>query len=353
MSNYKEYRWLIWGVIFIAFCIIIHALRSVLLPFVAGITLGYLFDPLASYFEKKGLNRTAATLLVLGLAILIFIPIIALFIVLINEQLATFIGALPHYVASFTKKIEPLINELQTRFPDFNAEKVRASIRAAVADNFKMVGGLLHGLLNKSFALINLLSLLLITPIVTFYMLRDWDSFTAKVNSLLPRKSKKSIRTAAKEIDKTLSGFIRGQISVCILLGIYYSLGLYFVGLDLGLIVGFTAGLISFIPYVGSISGFVLSVILALAQFDSFTPVLQVVLVFAVGQFIEGNFLTPKLVGDKVGLHPVWIMFALLSGGVLLGFLGLLIAIPAAAIIGVLTRHAINNYKQSSLYLED
>lgn len=353
MSNYKEYRWLIWGLIFIAFCITIHALRSVLLPFVAGITLGYLFDPLASYFEKKGLNRTIATLLVLSLAILIFIPIIALFIALINEQLATFISALPQYVASFTKKIEPLINELQSRFPDFNAEKVRTSIRAAVSDNFKMIGNLLHSLLNKSFALINLLSLLLITPIVTFYMLRDWDSFTAKVNSLLPRKSKKTIRATAKEIDQTLSGFIRGQISVCVLLGIYYSIGLYLVGLDLGLIVGFTAGLISFIPYVGSISGFVISILLALAQFDSFMPILHVILVFAIGQFIEGNFLTPKLVGDKVGLHPVWIMFALLSGGVLLGFLGLLIAIPVAAVIGVLTRHAINNYKRSSLYLED
>ncbi|MBR1605717.1 MAG: AI-2E family transporter [Alphaproteobacteria bacterium] len=351
--NYKEYRWLIWGLIFIAFCIIIHALHSVLLPFVVGITLGYLFDPLASYFEKKGLNRTIATLLVLGLAILVFIPIIILFITLINEQLSTFIGALPQYVSSFTKKIEPLINELQTRFPDINAEKIKASIRASVADNFKIAGGVLHSLLNKSFALINLISLLLITPIVTFYMLRDWDNFTKKVNSLLPRKSKKSIRIAAKEIDKTLSGFIRGQISVCILLGIYYSLGLYLIGLDLGLIIGFTAGLISFIPYVGSISGFILSIILALAQFDNFMPVFQVILVFVTGQFIEGNFLTPKLVGDKVGLHPVWIMFALLSGGVLLGFLGLLIAIPAAAVIGVLTRHAINNYKQSSLYLED
>lgn len=353
MPNTKEHRWLFWSLILITFCALTYILRSVLLPFVAGIVLGYLLDPWASFFEKKGMNRTLATLLVLGIAILIFIPVIALFLGIVNEQLASFLNALPHYISSFTRKAEPVILELQDKFPSLDSEKIRAYIRSAIGDNFKLFGVLLKNILTKSFALINLLSLLLITPVVTFYMLRDWDSFTKKVNSLLPRKSKKSIQKAAREIDRTLSGFIRGQISVCILLGIYYSFGLYIVGLDLGIIVGFIAGLISFIPYIGSISGFVISIILALAQFDGWLPILKVVLVFVTGQFIEGNFLTPKLVGDKVGLHPVWIMFALLAGGVLLGFLGLLIAIPVAAVIGVLVRHGIDNYKQSHLYLED
>lgn len=150
-----------------------------------------------------------------------------------------------------------------------------------------------------------------------------------------------------------MSGFIRGQFSVCVLLGTYYSLGLYFVGLELGVLVGFIAGLISFIPYVGSIIGFVVSLGIAFAQFDSLMPIIQVVIVFITGQFLEGNFLTPKLVGENVGLHPVWVMFALLTGGVLLGFLGLMIAVPVAAIIGVLIRHAIENYKKSSLYLDN
>ncbi len=349
----KEQRWLFWSLIFITFCCLTYILRSVLLPFVAGIVLGYLLDPCASFFEKKGCNRTLATLLVLILAILIFIPVLVLFIGIVNEQLATFLSALPHYIASFSQKLEPFIQELQDRFPSLDSEKVRAYIRSSIGDNFKLLGILLKNILSKSFALINLLSLLLITPVVTFYMLRDWDSFTQKVNSLLPRKSKKSIQKTAREIDRTLSGFIRGQLSVCLLLGLYYSIGLYLVGLDLGLIIGFTAGLISFIPYVGSISGFAISIIMALAQFDGWIPIIKVILVFVTGQFIEGNFLTPKLVGDKVGLHPVWIMFALLAGGALLGFLGMLIAIPAAAIIGVLIRHAIENYKQSHLYLED
>ena len=353
VSSNQNHKWLFWTILFFILCGLTYLLRSVLLPFVAGIALGYLFDPWASYLEKKGLNRTFATLLVLLAAILIFIPIAAVFLSVIDEQVNRFLQVLPDYITSLTKKIEPVILDLQDRFPNFDTEKIRSSIRESLSDNLKLIGVMLRKILTKSFALINLLSLILITPVVTFYMLRDWDHFVAKVDSLLPRKSKKSIRQQAKEIDKTLAGFIRGQISVCLLLGTYYGLGLYLIGLDLGIVIGFLAGILSFIPYVGSITGFVLSILMATAQFNEIMPIILVILVFASGQFIEGNFLTPKLVGDNIGLHPVWVMFALLAGGVLLGFLGLLIAVPVAAIIGVLIRHAIDNYKHSSLYLED
>ena len=211
---------------------------------------------------------------------------------------------------------------------------------------------MLKGLIANGFAFINLISLILITPIVTFYMLRDWDTFVRKFEGLLPKKSKKGIMESMKEINVIIAGFIRGQLSVCLILGLYYSIGLKLVGLELGLLVGFIAGVISFIPYVGSITGFVLGIILAFAQFGDVTHVMYVVAVFLSGQFLEGNFLTPKLVGDSVGLHPVWVMFALLAGGVLLGFLGLMLAVPVAAIIGVLVRNMIKRYKQSSLYLE-
>ncbi len=221
-----------------------------------------------------------------------------------------------------------------------------------MANSLKIIGSVIRSVISSGFAFFNLMSLLLITPVVAFYMLRDWDKFIAKVDSLLPVKSQESIREQAREIDCTLAGFIRGQSSVCLILGTYYSLGLYFVGLELGVLVGFVAGIISFIPYVGSILGFTVSIAIAFAQFNSWEPILQVVAVFLIGQFIEGNFLTPKLVGENVGLHPVWVMFALLAGGVLLGFLGLMIAVPVAAVIGVLIRHAIINYKQSDLYLE-
>ena len=242
---------------------------------------------------------------------------------------------------------------LQERFPSLEIANIKAMLKENMTSGLQFGGRLLKGLINNGFALINLISLLLVTPVVAFYMLRDWDKFVEKVDALLPRKSKKTIREQFRQIDRALSGFIRGQFSVCVILGTYYSIGLKLVGLELGILVGFLAGLISFIPYVGSISGFVVSVVLALAQFNDYTKVLEVIAVFVIGQFVEGNFLTPKLVGDNVGLHPVWVMFALLAGGVLLGFLGLMIAVPVAAIIGVLTRYAINNYKKSNLYLED
>ena len=174
--------------------------------------------------------------------------------------------------------------------------------------------------------------------------------FVKKVDNLLPRKSQKGIRNIFLKIDKALSGFIRGQLSVCVILGTYYAASLKLIGLELGLLVGFIAGLISFIPYVGSITGFVLSIILALSQFIGYVKVLEVIVIFGLGQSMEGNFLTPKLVGDNIGLHPVWVMFSLLAGGVLLGFLGLMIAVPVAAVIAILLRTGLQKYKQSNLY---
>ncbi len=340
----------IWLVLFGVFCASVYALRSVLLPFVAGIIIGYLLDPWATRIEKWGINRTLASVLVMLILILILVPaLIALFSV-IDSQVGHFISVVPDYLSSFAKKIEPVFANLQERFPALEADKIREYLRGNIANSLKLAGNLMRRLITGGFALVNILSLLLITPIVAFYMLRDWDKFIAQVDGLLPQKSKKSVEKQAREIDRILSSFIRGQLSVCVLLGTFYAVGLYVVGLDLGVLVGFLAGIISFIPYVGSITGFLLSILIAFAQFDSLMPVVQVIGVFAVGQFIEGNFLTPNLVGDSVGLHPVWIMFALLAGGVLLGFLGLMIAVPVAAVIGVIIRHAINNYKASSLY---
>lgn len=345
-------NWLFWSVLFLFFCATVYTLRSVLLPFVLGIIIGYLLDPWVSKFNKLGLNRTLSTFLVLLLVLIVIVPSLILLISVINEQIGRFISLAPEYIVILIKKLEPVISDLQDKVPNFSAEKIRAYVRSSIANNLKTIGLVVQSIITSGFAIFNVLSLLLIAPVVAFYMLRDWDSFINKVDSLLPRHSKDSIRQQAKEINKTLAGFIRGQLSVCLILGTYYSLGLYFVGLELGVLVGFLAGLISFIPYIGSISGFVVSLGIAFAQFDSLSPIFQVIGVFAVGQFLEGNFLTPKLVGESVGLHPVWIMFALLAGGVLLGFLGLMIAVPTAAIIGVFIRHAINNYRHSNLYLE-
>lgn len=343
-------NWIFWLALFIFFCVSVYVLRSVLLPFVAGIIIGYLLDPLTSKFEKWGMNRTLATVVVMVLVILVLFPLLVLLIGVIDEQLGHFITSVPTYLTALLKKFEPVFVELQQRFPDLDAEKVRQYIRGNMTNGLKVFGSIVKGVISSSFAFFNVLSLLLITPVVAFYMLRDWDKFVGKVDGLLPRHSKASIEKQAREIDRILAGFIRGQLSVCVLLGTFYAVGLYLVGLDLGVLVGFIAGIISFIPYVGSITGFVISMAIAFAQFDSLSQILPVVAVFAAGQFLEGNFLTPKLVGDSVGLHPVWVMFALLAGGVLLGFLGLMIAVPVAAVLGVIIRHQIENYKHSSLY---
>ena len=344
-------NWMFWLVLFILFCYAVYVLKSVLLPFVTGIIIGYLLDPWVRKFNQMGLNRTLATSLVMIIVLLIAIPALLLLLGVINEQVGRFLNALPQYIGALIRKLEPLITDLQDKIPGLNAERIKAYLQSNMANNLKLIGKITQGIISGGFAVMNVISLLLITPVVAFYMLRDWDGFIKKIDGLLPRASKNSIRQQAKEIDRTLAGFIRGQLSVCLILGSFYSIGLYFVGLELGVLVGFIAGLISFIPYVGSISGFVISLGIAFAQYDSIIPILQVIGVFAVGQFLEGNFLTPKLVGDSIGLHPVWIMFALLAGGVLLGFLGLMIAVPTAGILGVLIRHAIDNYKHSNLYL--
>ena len=346
-------NWVFWLTMLAIFCLLFYVLRSVLLPFVAGIIIGYLLDPFTTKLQKIGVkNRALATVLVMLICFIILIPALGLLIGMIDEQVGRFLGAVPEYAANFAKRVEPLFIELQDKFPGLEADKVREYIRGNLANSMKLIASVAQKVVSGGFALVNLLSLLLITPVVAFYMLRDWHSFLGNVDELLPEKYKDTIRNLAHQIDRILAGFIRGQLSVCVLLGTFYATGLYLVGLELGVLVGFIAGLISFIPYVGSISGFVISMGIALAQFSTWGPIAQVVAVFMVGQFIEGNFLTPKLVGENVGLHPVWVMFALLAGGVLLGFLGLMIAVPVAAIIGVLIRYAIEQYKESSLYLE-
>lgn len=350
MSKTDNKNWIFWLTILAIFCFLVYVLRSVLLPFVVGIIIGYLLDPLASRFEKLKMSRTSATCLVLFLVAIILVPAIFAIAGVIDEQLADFINAVPSYMSSLSKKIEPIIANLQDNFPALSRDKIREYLQGNMTNGLKLLGSVLRKLITSSYALFNIISLLLITPIVAFYMLRDWNDFIKKVDTLLPKAHKKEIRTQAKAIDNIISSFIRGQLSVCVLLGSFYAIGLTFVGLDLGMLVGFIAGIISFIPYVGSIVGFITAMGIAFAQFDTWLPIAQVVGVFAVGQFLEGNFLTPKLVGDSIGLHPVWVMFALLAGGVMLGFLGLMMAVPLAAVIGVLVRFGISKYKQSSLY---
>lgn len=342
---------LIFSVIFLT-GFLLYALRSVLLPFVVGIVIAYFLDPLVNKLVAKiKISRTTATSLVLGLFLLILLPILILAGGMLFSQVGDFLINLPNYMENFVNKIKELLSSAKEYLPAGVWENANQLWQGNIGDSIKPVVKIVQKVAVNGFAFINVLSLLLISPVVAFYMLRDWHEFTGKLFDLVPRKYKKDVTEGVAATDRIISGYLRGQMLVCVALGTFYSLGLWAIGLNLGVFVGFMAGLISFIPYVGSISGFLAAMILAVTQFGTLPKILAVVAVFAVGQFLEGNFLTPKLVGENIGLHPVWVMFSLLAGGVLLGLLGMIIAVPAAACIGVLLRYLLKKYKKSEIYL--
>jgi predicted PurR-regulated permease PerM len=256
-------------------------------------------------------------------------------------------------VASARERLVPLVMRLEPYVGAEGVAEMRDMLAASSGDIVKWLGRFATGLVTQLEALANLMSLLLITPIVSFYLLRDWDDLVAKVDSWLPRAHLETIREQFREIDRTLAGFLRGQVTVCLILGAFYGIGLSLVGLDFGFIIGFATGLISFVPFFGMLIGFVVGLALAFAQFDSWLSIGLVAAVFVAGQVIEGNFLTPKMVGERVGLHAVWVIFALLACGALFGFVGVLLAVPLAAVIGVLVRFGVARYLESPLYLAD
>ena len=331
---------------------LMFVLRSVLLPFVAGFALAYLLDPLADRLQKIGVGRLGASLAILVLFVLIFIVTLVVLIPFAAQQLGAFVEKLPSYVDRLQQlAIEqggPLIEKLggTASFP-----KMQTSIGGLVTQGLAWVATFLQGLWSGGQALLSIFSLLVVTPVVAFYMLVDWDSMVAKVDSWMPVKHRDTVRAIARDIDRAIAGFVRGQAMVCIILGTFYAVSLTLIGLNFGAVIGMTSGILTFIPYVGSLTGLILSVGVAIVQFwPDWAMILATLGIFVFGQFVEGNILSPKLVGDSVGLHPVWLMFALLAFGALFGFVGLLLAVPLAAAMGVIARFALNQYLQSPLY---
>jgi predicted PurR-regulated permease PerM len=342
----------IWLVAVLVTAALLYVLSNVLLPFVAGIILAYLLDPAADRLERMGLGRTSATVIILSLFVLMFVLAIILLVPLVANQVTAFIAKIPEYVA----KAQTIVTEhgapLFARFggPDAMAD-IQKSLGNIVGQGAGWLGKFLESLWSGGQAIISVLSLLVVTPVVAFYLLIDWDRMIAKIDGWLPLDHRDTIRSLASDIDAAISAFLRGQAMVCLALGVFYAVGLSLMGLNFGALIGFISGLLSFIPYVGSIIGLLLSVGVAVVQFwPEWTMPLIALAIFATGQFLEGNVLSPKLVGASVGLHPVWLMFALLAFGSLFGFVGLLLAVPLAAMIGVLIRFALGRYLQSSLY---
>jgi predicted PurR-regulated permease PerM len=329
---------------------LLFELRSVLTPFVAGMVAAYFLDPVADRLEASKLSRTMATATITITFFLCVVGAAALIAPLIQSQIVDFAHRIPGYVDSFITRVMPMAERVLSHLSEGDIVKLREAAEGQAGTAVKWAGGLLSHVWAGGMALLSLFSLMFITPIVTFYLLRDWDIIVAKVDGWLPRRHAETIRTQIRTIDETIAGFVRGQALVCFALALYYGIGLSLVGLDIGLVVGIATGIAAFVPYVGAIAGFVLSLGLALAQFSDWVPISLVIGIFVFGQVLEGNILTPKLVGGRIGLHPVWITFALLAGGALFGFMGVLLAVPVAAIIGVLIRFMLDRYLRSSLY---
>jgi predicted PurR-regulated permease PerM len=330
---------------------LLYLLAPVLTPFVAGALLAYLGDPLADRLEARGLKRLTAVILVFGLMILIVGLLLLLVIPVLAEQLSNLIDALPAYSRWFQNTAAPWIQKrFGIRLRLSNLEQLAGMLSAHWQQAGGIASSVFTSLTHSGAVVISWLLNLVLIPVVVFYLLRDWDELVRRVHDLLPRRWAGRVAKLAEESDEVLSAVFRGQLMVMIALGGIYSLGLWLVGLNLGLLIGLLAGLISFIPYAGSISGVLIASLAAFVQFGEFDAVLWVLAVFAVGQMLEGMWLTPWLIGHRIGLHPVAVLFAVLAGGQLFGFLGVMLALPVASVIMVLLRHAHDIYKGSDLY---
>ena len=335
-----------WGIAAAVFLLVMYALGNVLLPFFLGAAIAYFLDPVADWLEAKGRSRGMATGVITFCAIIIFVIAALLIIPSLVQQAVQLFNVAPEVA----RNIATFLTE---RFPSLADEQstINQSLRQLGQTVSDRGGELLNATLTSAASLLNVVVLFVVVPVVAVYLLLDWDRMTARVDALLPRDHAPTIRKLASEVDTTLSAFIRGMGTVCLILGTYYAVALMLVGLQFGLVVGFVAGLLTFIPYVGALVGGALAIGLALFQFwGDWLWIVLVAVIFQVGQLIEGNVLTPKMVGSSVGLHPVWLILALSVFGTLFGFVGMLVAVPMAAAFGVLVRFAIDQYKSSRLY---
>lgn len=344
LSRGQQLRY--WGIGALIFFAFLWFIGDTLLPFLVGMTIAYFLDPVADRLERAGFSRLWATVVITVGVLLGAMIVLVLLIPVVIDQTQSLIAAAPGYA-------ETLRNFLEERFPDFLEEgsDVRDAIDSTTETIRARIPDIANSILASGIALLDFVLLLVVAPVVAFYMLMDWDRMVAKIDGWLPREHRSSIRALARQVDDVLAGFVRGQLTVCLILGAFYAGALTLIGLQFGLVIGLFAGLISFIPFIGSIMGGMVSIGVALFQFwDQPLWIAAVAAIFALGQAVEGNVLTPKLVGGSVGLHPVWLMFALAAFGALMGFTGLLIAVPVAAVLGVLARFGLEKYLQGSLY---
>ena len=334
---------LFWLLVAVIVAFSFYFLRTILLPFVIGIAVAYFLDPVVDKLEERKWNRSLATLFTLFVFLALVIFLVFLLVPVLANQLKNFAQFLPIVKDKLQLIIDAVAGILNNKV---DAKVLDVPASGLIKWSTKMLGGVIDG----GAAIADLLSLFLITPLVAFYLLRDWDLIVEKVYDWFPIRHKDTLQEQLNEIDKKLAAFVRGQGTVCLILASYYAITLTMTGLEFGVVIGVFAGLISFVPFVGAIFGGLLSIGLAYLQFEAWTNIVIIAGIFILGQILEGYILTPKFIGEAVGLHPVWVIFSLLAGGALFGFLGVLLALPMAAIVGVLFRFCIDHYKNSSYY---
>ena len=351
MSAVARRAW-IWSAIGAAAVILLWLAWPILTPFLAAIVVAYLLDPVVTRIERFKVSRATATSIVTALFIAAVALALAIVVPLALRQIPGMIEFAASALAFVVDRARPLVDELVARaggdsFGLIGQIPGGADIATQVV---RWIGRVITGVVSGGIALVNLLSLLFVTPIVVFYLLRDWWLIMARIESWLPRDHAATIVAMVREIDERMAGFLRGQALVCVFLGVFYAIGLAAAGLRYGVLVGLLSGIVTIVPYVGVLAGAITGIAMAFFQFSDWWHIGAVIAVFAVGQFVEGNFVSPKFVGERVGLHPVWIMVALLVGGVVGGLAGVMLAVPAAAAIGVVARHLLDRYLESPLY---
>jgi predicted PurR-regulated permease PerM len=333
-----------------AFVALIYCFQGILTPFIIALILAYALNPLVVRMVSWHIPRAAAS----GLIVLLFVATIGLLIIslapMIHVEILSFIKRTPELARHLQALTTPTLNQFTELVSPADLEKLKEVISGYFGEVILLVARMITGILGGGFAIANTIALFIITPVVCFYTLKDWDRILASASKLIPPGYRKSILAIVHDIDRTMSGFARGQALVCLMMAAYYSAALSIVRLDFALILGIATGILTCVPYVGVLIGISSALVIAMTQFTTSWEVTQVVLAFAIGIGIEGYVLTPKLVGDRIGLHPIWIIFSVLAGAHLHGLIGVIIALPLASIIGVVIRHGVLRYQKSALF---
>ncbi|MGE0252623.1 MAG: AI-2E family transporter [Dongiaceae bacterium] len=339
-----------WGGLALGFIAIVYIFHEMLLPFVAGMVIAYLLNPMVDRLERHKISRTAGAFIVLTVFFLLVVALGFALVPIFKVQITKLLADMPQYLERVNTFLTRWIQWFEGNITEARITKLQEFATAHAGNIINFIVQSLQGVLSGWAAIANLLSLGLVMPLVAFFMLRDWNNILKLLDDLLPRGQVASIRGHLREINNVLSAFLRGQSLVCLSLGIFYGIGLSLAGLHFGLMLGLMIGILSFIPYVGAAFGMITSLLLSAIQFDSWERIAAVLAIFLAGQVLESAYLSPKFLGTSVGLHPVWILFALMAGGSLFGFIGVLLSVPVAAVVGVTVRVIVSRYRRSSLY---